>query len=155
MRNKDQNEAPIFVKKIDFIYDFLKALKVENDNVLNKFRVYIFILLLISIGSLIYETRDLKDRINYLEISNNMALSSFDMYKDNIDMLINTPCLKCHSSPSMIMSKMVLHYEDADTFIKYVRVGGKSKNGITMPAIKKKEISDKKLSEIFIKAKKW
>ena len=149
------DKLPIYVKKIDFIYAYLHAQKTLSDTILHKLLPYIPYAVLILVGLGMVEIRELKQNIQKAEIKLDYSLSVFEMYRANIELVNGTSCFKCHSDPSMIMSKMVLHYDNFESFLAYVRAGGKSRNGMIMPAIKKKDVPDEQLREIYEKAKKW
>ena len=150
-----KSNAPIYIEKIDWIFDFLKREATIKAQPYMRFFPYALYLLAVMSVLALFEIRDISAKVDENTKRLEYSISVFEMYRDNINIVSDTVCFKCHSSPSTIMSKMVMHYDNVDTFIKYVRVGGKSKAGVTMPAIKEKECSNEKLREIFEKAKKW
>jgi len=144
-----QELIPIYVQKIDDIYDYVMEQRVLSDQPLQKFNIYI-ILLIFIISILTYiPVQKIAERNNVVESKLDFVLESFDEYKKSVGVLNGTVCMTCHNTPDMMISDLGSIFTDVEKFKAYVRKGGRTKNGIMMPPIPEETIDNYTLGKIW------
>ena len=146
----DYNDMiPMYVKKIDEMYSFIKEQKTIQEMPLHKYLSYAVFATLVIVGLMYSQMNGMHERVRVSESKLDFVLESFDNYKNSVKALNGIVCIQCHNTPDMMLQNLGTVFSDVDSFKTYVRTGGRQKNGIVMPPIPAESVDDYTLSKIY------
>ena len=151
-----QDMIPMYVNKIDEVYDFVKNQKTAQEMPINKYANYLIMVIVIVVG-LMYANvtkvneniETVKDKIRVSESKLDFVLESFDNYKKSVKALNGMMCMQCHNTPDMMLQSLGTSFNGLEEFSAYVRTGGRQKNGMVMPPIPESVVDDYTLGRIW------
>ena len=144
-----QDMIPMYVSKIDEVYDFVKDQKTAQEMPINKYVNYAVIATMLTVGLLYSKVTDMQTRVRIGESKLDFVLQSFDNYKKSIKALNGMVCMQCHNTPDMMLQNLGSQFNSIEEFTAYVRAGGRQKNGIVMPPITEQVADDYTLGKIW------
>jgi len=146
----DYNDMiPMYVKKIDEMYSFIKEQKTIQEMPLNKYLSYAVFATLIVVGLMYSQMNGMHERVRVSESKLDFVLESFDNYKNSVKTLNGIVCIQCHNTPDMMLQNLSSSFSDIESFKAYIRTGGRQKNGIVMPPIPAESVDDYTLARIY------
>ena len=150
LTSKDRDDSiPIYVNKIDEMHEFSHEQKTLQNTPLQKYLSLAVYTTLIIVGLMYSQMAFMKERVRVSESKLDFVLDSFDEYKKSVTVLNETVCMDCHNTPDMMIKNLNREFENVEEFKKYVRVGGRNKNGIVMPPIPAESVDDYTLGKIW------
>jgi len=146
----DYNDMiPMYVNKIDEVYDFIKEQKTIQEMPLNKYLSYAVFITLVMVGLMYSQMANVQERVRVSESKLDFVLESFDSYKNSVKALNGIVCIQCHNTPDMMLQNLGVVFSDVESFKDYVRTGGRQKNSIVMPPIPAESVDDYTLARIY------
>ena len=146
---EERDLIPIYVKKIDEVHDFIHVQKTLQGTPLQKYMSLAIYAIMITVGLMYVQVNNVQERVRVSESKLDYVLESFSDYKKSISALNGAICMQCHNTPDMMLGSLGNKFASMDEFVKYVRTGGRSKNGIVMPPIPPESMDDYALAKIW------
>ena len=148
-RMEYQDMIPMYVSKIDEMYDFVRDQKTIQEMPINKYINYGILVILVAVTLLFTKVSDMQVRVQVSESKLDFVLQSFDNYKKSTKALNGVLCMQCHNTPDMMLQNLSSQFASIDEFKEYVRAGGRTKNGVVMPPIPVDTVDDYTLAKIW------